>query len=81
MRIDSYFGLMNYREITEPLVLPDKTVIPVGPAVPSMDAALHDPARFPEPDEFNIYRPVDTTPWGMGEFGCPAFRCRWELLV
>jgi hypothetical protein len=28
MRVDSYFGLMNYREITEPLVLPDKTVIP-----------------------------------------------------
>jgi cytochrome P450 len=81
VRDDSYFGLMNYREITEPLVLPDRTVIPVGPAVLSMDAALHDPARFPEPDQFNIYRPVDTTPWGIGEFGCPAFRSSWELLV
>jgi hypothetical protein len=46
-----------------------------------MDAALHDPAKFPEPDQFNIYRPVNTTPWGMGEFGCPAFQSSWELLV
>lgn len=80
MRTSCHFGLMNPRLLRQPLRLADGFELPAGPVIPSMHAALHDPAQFPHPELFDPGRPVSAAAWGWGPHGCSAYRPGRALL-